>query len=447
LQNCRIAELPEGKGQGLRPSLSAILQSILPAIAWVLIPAALFSQAAPSLSKRDRDLVLTMLRSARADVEKHYYDPSFHGVDLKAQLSKSEQRLKSAASLVDAFSIVSDFLSQFGDSHTVFIPPTSGRSVDYGWQMAMVGDRALITDVEPGSDAAARGLAPGDRVLLLNGITPSRGNASRIGYYYRYIRPQTRQRVAVLKPDGSAVTVDVVSRLRGRRLIDEGDVVSEANDLIERGRDRGAVIGSTVLVWKMVVFARPESVDQMMDRAASYQALVLDLRGNGGGSVDALRELVSRCFDRDIVVAVETRRDGKGAPTIARPTKNPFGGRLIVLVDSRSASAAEMFARIAQIEKRGQVLGDVTAGAVMRSRLISHRAESMTSAAPYGTSVTVADVHMSDGGSLENVGVEPDEIVLPTQADLATGRDPVLARAIELAGETVSPEEAGRLFK
>jgi carboxyl-terminal processing protease len=185
----------------------------------------------------------------------------------------------------------------------------------------------------------------------------------------------------------------------------------------------------------------------MMARAASHQALVLDLRGNGGGSVEALRELVSRCFDHDVVVAVETRRDGKGAPTIARPAKNPFNGRLIVLVDSQSASAAEMFARIAQIEKRGLVLGDITAGAVMRSRLISHRADSMSSTAFYGTSVTVADVRMSDGGSLEKTGVEPDEIVLPSPADLAAGRDPVLARAVELAGASLTPEEAGRLFK
>src|SRR5262249_50189470 len=160
-----------------------------------------------------------------------------------------------AASLSDAFSIVSDFLSQFDDSHTVFVPPTTGRAVDYGWQMAMIGERALITDVEPGSDAAARGLAPGDRVLLLDGGPPSRGNASRIGYYYRYIRPQARQRVAMLKPDGSAATLDIVSRLRGRGLIDENDVISDADTLIERGRDRGAQIGDTLLVWKMSVFA------------------------------------------------------------------------------------------------------------------------------------------------------------------------------------------------
>jgi C-terminal processing protease CtpA/Prc len=403
--------------------------------------------AQPGLSSHDRDLVLAMLRRARADVEQYYYDPSFHGINLKAQLARSEQRLKTAASLADAFAIVSDFLFQFGDSHTVFVPPTAGRTVDYGWQMAMVGDRALITEVEPGSDAAARGLGLGDRVLLLNADTPSRSNATRLGYYYRYIRPQARQRVAVLKPDGSAVTVDVASRLRGTSVINDGDVMSELDELLERGRDRGAAIGDHLLVWKMAVFARPESVDEMIARVGRRETLVIDLRANGGGSVTALQELVSRCFSHEIVVASETRRDGKSTRTIAKPASNPFIGRLIVLVDGRSASAAEMFARIVQIEHRGIVLGDRTAGAVMRARLFTHKAESMTSTVLYGMSVTVADVRMSDGGSLEKIGVEPDEIVLPRPSDLAAGRDPVLARAIALAGESLTPEEAGRLFK
>jgi carboxyl-terminal processing protease len=388
-----------------------------------------------------------MLRRARADVEQYYYDSAFHGLNLKTALAGAEQRLKAAATLADAFAIVSDFLLQFDDSHTVFIPPNVGTRVDYGWQMAMVGDRALIIDVDPGSDAAARGLSPGDRVLLLNGVTPTRANASLLTYYYRYIRPQARQRVAVLKPDGSAHTVDVASRVRHQAALTDGDMLMELDQLIERGRDRTAAASDGVFVWKMAVFARPESVDEVMGKARGYQTLVLDLRGNGGGSVAALQEIVSRCFDREVVVAVETRRGGRPTRAVAKPSKNAFTGRLIVLVDSRSASAAEMFARVVQIEKRGTVLGDRTAGAVMRSRLFSHQAESMTSVAFYATSVTIADVRMSDGASLEKIGVEPDEIALPGPADLAAGRDPVLAQAVALGGGSVTPEEAGRLFK
>lgn len=53
---------------------------------------------------------------------------------------------------------------------------------------------------------------------------------------------------------------------------------------------------------------------------------------------------------------------------------------------------------------------------------------------------------MIDGKSLEHAGVVPDEIVLPTAADLAEGRDPVLANAIETLGGRISPQNAGNLF-
>ena len=64
----------------------------------------------------------------------------------------------------------------------------------------------------------------------------------------------------------------------------------------------------------------------------------------------------------------------------------------------------------------------------------------------YAASITESDLIMTDGKSIEHVGVTPDEIVVPSPQDLASGRDPVLSHAAEVLGIKMSPEDAGKAF-
>jgi carboxyl-terminal processing protease len=173
--------------------------------------------------------------------------------------------------------------------------------------------------------------------------------------------------------------------------------------------------------------------------------LIIDLRGNGGGYSKTLERLIGNFADHDIKIGdAKGRKESK--PQVAKTRGSSiFKGKLAILVDSDSASASEQFARIMQLEKLGTVIGDRTAGALMESKYYEGQT-GVGSVLYFGTSVTVNDLIMPDGKSLEKVGVIPNELVLPTGADLAAMRDPVLARAAELVGVKLEAEKAGTLF-
>ncbi len=122
-----------------------------------------------------------------------------------------------------------------------------------------------------------------------------------------------------------------------------------------------------------------------------------------------------------------------------------FKGQLIVLVDGESSSASELFARVVKLEKRGTVIGDRSAGKVMESRSYPLKL-GLVDVIYFGISVADADLIMTDGKSLEHVGITPDELLLPTPEDMAANRDPVLAYAASLVGVKLNPEKAGALF-
>ena len=150
-------------------------------------------------------------------------------------------------------------------------------------------------------------------------------------------------------------------------------------------------------------------------------------------------------FQNDLKIVDLVGREGTKPVPVAGRHHNAFTGRSAILIDSESASASAVLARVVQLENRGFIVGDRSSGTVMEARLYPHEI-ALDSEVSYAISVTDADLVMTDGKSLEHVGVEPDIVVLPTSQDLANKRDPALAKAAGLVGAKLSPEEAGTIL-
>ena len=395
--------------------------------------------------------VREILDQIEVDIKEHYYDPQLHGLDLDARFESARKKIAAAQSQNEALLYIAGAVASLNDSHTRFLPPEAPYGVEYGWLMQAVGDsNCYVTEVRSDSDAATKGLKPGDQVISENGVTLTRQDLPYVEYGYS-VFPQSGLHLVVRSSDGTQKTLVAMAKiLPGQKVIHYMDMMSwlqhHPRDMA-RDRSRYHREGDA-LFWKLPDFVvQPATVEQSLDKTRSVASVVLDLRGNPGGSVAALIALVGGFFAHDVRIGDRKTRNGS-EPQIAKTLAGKtFGGKLIVLVDSSSGSAAEVFARVVQLEKRGIVLGDRSAGAVTEAQFFPHAVSlSSTTAVTYVAEITEAALMMTDGGTLENVGVTPDERILPTPADIAEERDPVLARAAELAGVKMTAQEAGKMF-
>jgi C-terminal processing protease CtpA/Prc len=392
-----------------------------------------------------------MLREAHDEVKKNYYDPTFHGMDWDAKYRESTERMKQANSLGHGLTVVAGMLDQLNDSHTFFQPPRRAVRWESGFVMKAVGDKAFITQVRPQTDAESK-VHPGDEVIAFNKFMVSREILWKLNYVFNVLSPRDEAGLAVKDSAGRQREVSVkVSSHQLKKVVDltKGDdfwqLVRDDENSGHALRQRYYEMGD-VMIWKMPEFNLKDSeIDHMFGIAKKHKALVLDLRENPGGAEVTLDRMIGNVFEGEVKIA-----DRKGRkelkPLVAKGRgKDAFGGKIMVLIDSNSGSAAELFARVMQLEQRGVVVGDRSSGSVMEAKRFSE-SQGMDTKIFYGFSITEADLIMKDGKTLEHAGVTPDEVVLPSSTDIAEGRDPALTRAAALAGLVLEPGQAGKMF-
>src|SRR5260370_41301497 len=99
--------------------------------------------------------------------------------------------MKLTKSNAEVFGVIAQVLLDFNDSHTAFIPPQRQSVIEHGWLMKLVGDSGYITEVKPHTDAEAQGLKPGDQVISIDGIRPTRTTTSIFYYLYYRLAPMS----------------------------------------------------------------------------------------------------------------------------------------------------------------------------------------------------------------------------------------------------------------
>lgn len=395
-----------------------------------------------------------MLADMRDAVKQHYYDSKNHGIDLDARYRTYKDKLSNTGTLGEAFRTVAAYLSGLNDSHTFFIPPRRSYQAEYGYRMQIIGDKCYITETQPETDAAAK-LHPGDQVLSLDGFSLNRDDLWQLEYYLDVLAPKPSSAFIVRGPSGEVRKEQVLTKYAERKhikdLTTQGGLIDNykldfEDEKIRHSLDSRYVDQGDVMIWKMPVFALSDShIDHLVDIARKHRALILDLRDDPGGYVETLDHMVGSFFDHDVNICTRVTRKDQKLQVARSRGKRAFAGDLVVLVDSRSASAAEVFARVIQLQHRGAVLGDHTSGSVMEAVHFPF-STGIDIKIFYGASITTADVIMADGKSLEKVGVTPDVIVLPSGEQLAQRQDPVLSRAAASVGLKLDPPSAGKLF-
>lgn len=182
----------------------------------------------------------------------------------------------------------------------------------------------------------------------------------------------------------------------------------------------------------------PHEITQTFDAALNYlrstRAMIVDVRHNPGGNHDTIREFVGR-FLTEPIDAIDVYVLGERYPWPPLQPRGPFQytNPVVVLINGRSFSGAELFAEMMKQVPHVTAVGDTTGGGSGAADDSAPGIFRLPSGAEIG--VPTGDARRYDGLPWEWLGVPPDIRVEQTEADRANGRDKQLEYAIEFLNQ------------
>jgi len=408
------------------------------------------------LSAKDRHVILENVIAA---LRKRFYAPEKLNSDWQAAVEGRRPAIEGAVT-ADAFELtVSDLLAELHTSHLGFFHSSARRassraalSATYLADDTQYGKRWIFQDVHSGGAASLAGIVPGNILFSVDGrdIAPPQHPVFSMG-------KQTCIEIVANDDTRRIVAVDV-ARPKGKKLHFIEPTLVEARQL----RD-GLGYLKVAMFPGMVGVKVANEISAEVEKLGPVEGLVIDLRGNTGGGIGALRVMSLLTPDKlPVGFAIDKRRIPSNleseklgfrrflrippstkalcplalrfAPAML--AKKPivlqteglgnksFHGRIVLLVDRHTASAAEMIVAFARENELATIIGERTAG-----RLLS--ATSVKVGRGFRLVLPTGAYYTWKGSILEGIPIEPDRVVDFDWRTRLSGRDHQMEAAVE----------------
>lgn len=341
------------------------------AVFWLVMGLGLgvvWAQARSPVTERPPYQQLDLLAETYAQIREHYVDRVTPAALFRGAVSGMVEALDPHSALLDPAAV-----AQFhADADGQFAGVGMEVAIQHGW----------LTVIAPlaGTPAERAGLRPKDRIEAVDGRSTRGKSMEVIGQWLRGT-PGTQVHLTVRRTHQRPFTVQVT------RAIITIDPV-EAEDL-----------GDGVALIRLRTFQNDtaDALDAAIDQMEPT-AIVLDLRNNPGGLVRAAVAVADRFLDGGPIVAARGRAENSSWS--ARPgvtTQAP----VVVLVNSGTASAAEIVAGALQDRERATLIGTPTFGKGSIQTLFGLSDGS-------GVKLTIARYHLPSGRAIQAEGLVPD---------------------------------------
>ncbi len=312
--------------------------------------------------------------------------------------------------------------SSYNDPYTVFFPPAQSKifqeniSGDFGgvgMEIGMRGSQIVVVSPLKDSPAESAGVKSGEAIVSINGSSTLGMNVDKAVSLIRG-RPGTVVKISfmpngAIKPIERSITRDIIKIPTIETLEKPGGVfvirlftfTSQSPDLFREALKKFVLSGSN--------------------------KLVLDLRGNPGGYLDAAWDMASYFLPSGKLVVTEDFKRKGVKQEFRSKGYNVFNDslRMVIIVNEGSASASEILAGALREHGVAKLVGEKTFGKGSVQELVPITAET-------SLKVTVANWLTPNGHNLSQDGLEPDFPVKNTEEDGAKNFDRQMERAIEI---------------